>query len=112
MKITARQVRDGKGLRPVVEGLFHDGMGGQSLGGSEEVVWATLNLARFSASTLQELANQNSFNLLANRLMNVNGYPPETKVLAATKSGARIIEIQGKQFLSMGYVVHERSSEK
>ena len=108
MRITARQVRDGRGLRPLVEDLFHDGMGTQSLRRSGEDVWIVLDLAKFFSSTLQGLVNQDNFNRLADRLITINKYPPETKVLAAAKSGVRIIEIKGKQFLEVGYTVYQR----
>ncbi len=108
MKITARRVRDGSGLRPLVQDFFHDEMVTQSLRVSGEDVWTALNLAKFFSSTLQELVRRDSFNLLASRLINIKGYPPETRVLAAVKSGVRIIEIKGKQFLNEGYAIHQR----
>ncbi len=108
MKITARRVRDGRGLRPLVQDYFHDELGTVSLRGAGEDVWIVLDLAQFFSSTLQELATQDRFHRLVNRLVTVNKYPPETKVLAATKAGARIIEIKGRQFLEVGYTVHQR----
>lgn len=108
MKITARRVRDGKGLRPLVNDFFRDEMTTQSLREAGEDVWRVLDLAKFFSSTLEELVEKDSFNFLASRLVNVDGYPPSTRVLAAARPWVKIIEIHGKQFLSVGYMVHER----
>ena len=108
MKITAQRVRDGLGLRPLVPGFFHDEMGTCSLRDSGESVWVGVELAKFFSSTLLELTCVDSFNLISRRLIDIEKYSPSTKVLAATKRGIRIIEIEGRQFLNKGYGVYER----
>ncbi len=109
MRITARPVRDEAGRRPLPgSGIFYTDLRAQTLGKLAEDVWVVVDLMKFFRSSLIDLSAMDRFNLLATRLMNVKGYPAGTRVLAGEKGAKRVIEINGKQFLSDGYTVYER----
>lgn len=110
MRITAQRVHDGLGMRPLVGGIFHDEMSTSSLRDAGDNVWAGVELATFFTATLDELVKRDSFNLIARRLISIGKYDPSIKVLAGSKKGVRIIEVNGKQFLNKGYGVYERKT--
>ena len=103
----AKQVTDGCGMRPVCGELFYSDLRAQSLAQDRVEIWdAEIDL--FS-ETLGKLVGYDKFNLLASRLMNVNGYSPDTEVLAGRIPGTVAITIVGgKQYRAHGTNIHEK----
>lgn len=110
VRVTARRVHDSKGLRPITGDIFHDELRAHSLGDNKKDVW-NIGVGNFFSQTLDMLARREHFSLLANRLINVEGYAASTRVLAASGDRVREIKIGPTRFRSWGYQIYVRKEK-
>ncbi|MFC1720680.1 hypothetical protein ACFL0K_00255 [Patescibacteria group bacterium] len=106
MSYKARATTDGKGMRPICGGLFRTDLKAQSLGQAGVDIWS-IDITLYS-TILVKLLNQDKFNLLASRLINVEGYHPNTEVMAGHKPSLTAIEIGDKKYRARGNTIYEK----
>ena len=105
----AFQVTDSQGRHAFLgRDLFRDGMHAQRLGRAPRDIWSFPVEIDQREIPLVRLLGRRAYNLLANRLMEIEGIPADTMVRHGSENG--IIEIQagGARYRAKGTTIYKK----